>query len=222
VVKIENIDELPGSMGGLKISDRSSKRVESIQHGGIFPKARRLPGSLEKLYRADRELAMCIVEFIIKHRMDYMYCPDWLVFVVHWASPEDQLLVIDMLAPHEMSPRMLYSINCYTRSNSKEPVSRYLDKELPENELLVRCTIAKEAKVVVDGMCSDLLRKIMDEDLMDIFESRGDRPNRMALTEMVLRLKLKNEADVLLKAVFYKLTPYYIELLARSNDLNPI
>jgi hypothetical protein len=117
---------------------------------------------------------------------------------------------------------MLYFIDCYTRSNSKELVSRYLDKKLPENELLVRCAIAKEAKVVVDGMCSDLLRKTTDENLMDILEGREDRPSRVALSRMVLRLKLKNEADVLLKAVFYKLTPCDTKFLAESTGLNPI
>jgi hypothetical protein len=218
-VKAEIIDDLPRIMGGLKLSEQPSKGIESIQYGGNFFEVRHLPELLVELYKVDRELAMCIVEFIIKHQMDYMNSRIWLKFL-RIASLEDQLSVVSMLAPHEMSFRILNFIGCDSGPNSKELVSRYLDEKLPENELLVRCAIAREAEVVVDDLCSNLLRKTTNEGLMDILEGREDRSSRMALSGMVLRLKLKSEADVISKAVFYKLTPYDTELLARFCKLS--
>jgi hypothetical protein len=71
-------------------------------------------------------------------------------------------------------------------------------------------------------MCSNLLGKTTDEGLMDILEGREDRSSRIMLAEMVRKLGLKSEIDVLLKAVFYKLTPYDTKFLAESTGLNPI
>jgi hypothetical protein len=204
----------------LKISEQPSKEIKSIQYGGNFFEAR-LSKLLVELYKADRELAMCIVEFIIKHQMDYMNCIFWLTFL-RIASLEDQISVVDMLTPHEMTPGILYPIGHFSGPNSRELVLRYLDEKLPENELLVRCVIAKEAEVVVDDLCSNLLCKTTDEGLMDILEGREDRPSRVVLSRMVRRLGLKSGIDVLLKAVSYKLTPYDTKFLAVFDKLNPI
>jgi hypothetical protein len=219
-VKVDSIDDLLGEMGGLKISEQPSKEIKSIQYGGIFFEAR-LPKLLVELYKADRELAMHIVGFVIEHQMDYMNSPNWLEFL-RIASLEDQLSVIDMLAPHEMTPDILWSLNYCSGLNSQELVSRYLDKNLPENELLVRCAIAREAKVFVSSKCNDLLGKTTDKDLMDILEGREDRPSRMTLFRMVRKLGLKNDIEVLLKAVFYKLTPCNTKFLAMFEKLDPI
>jgi hypothetical protein len=220
-VKAESVDDLLEIMGGLKIPERPSKGIESIQYGGIFFKVRRLPTLLMNLYGVDSKLTMRIVEFIIKYQMDYMNSKYWLIFL-GIASPEDQLSVVDMLTPHEISPAILYSLNRYFGYNRKQLFSRYLDKNLPKDELRVRCAIAKEAEIAVGDMCDDLLRETTDKGLMVILEGREDRSSRIMLAEMVLKLGLKSEIDILLEAVFYKLTPYYVGLLAKAGKLNPI
>jgi hypothetical protein len=220
-VKAESIDDLLGEMGGLKISEQPSKEIESIQYGGIFFETRRLSELLVELYKADRELAMHIVGFVIKHQMDYMNRIFWLTFL-RIASLEDQISVADMLTPHEMTPAILYFIGCPAMLNGEQLVSRYLDENLPESELLVRCAIAREAGVVMGDMCSNLLGKTTDKDLMVILEGREDRSSRVALSKMVRRLRLKSRIDTVLEAVFYKLTPYDTELLTMFCKLNPI
>jgi hypothetical protein len=122
-----------------------------------FFEARRLSKLLMELYKTDRELTMRIMELIIKHQVDYMSSLGCLVFICI-ASLEDQLSVVGMLAPHEMSPGIL-----------DEKITQQSD----------------------------------------------------AGQEMVLRLKLKSEIDVLLKVVFYKPTPYHTEFLAKFGKLNP-
>jgi hypothetical protein len=219
-VKAESIDDLLGRMGGLRISEQPSKEIKSIQYGGNFFEAR-LSKLLEELYKADRELAMHIVGFVIEHQIDYMNSMGWLEFICI-ASLEDQLSVVDMLTPHEMTPGILCFICLLSGPNRKELVLRYLDEKLPENELLVRCAIAKEAKVVMGDMCNDLLGKTTDKDLMIILEGREDRSSRVALFKMIRGLGLKSPIDALLKAVFYKLTPFETELLGMFDKVDSI
>jgi hypothetical protein len=158
-VKVDSIDDLLGIMGGLKISKQPSREIESIQYGGNFFEVRRLSKLLVELYKADRELAMRIVEFIIKRQMDYMNSRNWLRFMSS-TSLEDQLSVIDMLAPHEMTPGILWSLNYCSGLNSQELVSRYLNEDLPENEFLVRLLARLESLWVV-GATTFLARQRM-------------------------------------------------------------
>jgi hypothetical protein len=220
-VEVESISDLPGIMSGLKISEQLAKETKSIQYGGNFFETRRLSELLVELYKADSELAMRIVEFIIKHQMDYMNSLRWLEFLCI-ASLGDQLSVVDMLTPHEMSSEILGFISRKKIPNGERLVSRYLDKNLPENELLVRCAIAKMASIPADDKCIDLLRETTNEGLMVILEGREDRSSRTVLAKLSISLRRKSKFGVLLEADFYKLTPYHTRFLAASTELDPI